>query len=134
MKNVLMIVAILLASVPLVGVAQASTPVPTIQPICLSCITDLCTVGTVWVCVDYGYGCVAVYVGYRTVQGTLYYATPGESFTTTPISYGPVHVGSVTVTVDSVVVVNQPYYVQGRVVSDTLCTGPAQNVVSNVLV
>ena len=56
----------------------------------------------------------------RTV--TVYEYVPGQSVQTKPVNAGPVHVSSVTVSTDPVTVGPYSFYVQGRSVSNELCT------------
>jgi hypothetical protein len=137
MKQVLVALAIVAASLPLVGLAQASPSIPpcgVCRPvICLSCVQ--CATSEVIACVTYDSftGCAEAVVGYRTLSGTLSYATPGVDDWTSPVNAGPVHVGSIHFGVDSIQVINMPYGVAGREVSDTICSGPAQTITSTVL-
>lgn len=79
------------------------------------------TVGSV--CVQATVDCITASGAVYSQTVTVYRRVPGQSFTTSPVDVGPVHVSSVTVSTDAVTVGPYSATTPGRSFSNTFCQG-----------
>ena len=116
---------IILASLLLVSTLAPLAPTANAVDACgIEClVVDPCFNGALAsACVSATYECVTAAASVHSQTVTVYRYVPGTSFTTNPVNVGPVHVSSVTVSTDPVVVGPYTFITPGRNVSNTFCT------------
>lgn len=114
------LVSLLLVST-LAPLAPSATAVDACGLECL--VAHPCFNGTiVSACVEVTVECVAASATAHSQTVTVYRVIRGVSFTTQPVDAGPVHVSSVTVSTDTIVVGPYTFVTPNRNVSNTFCT------------